>query len=197
MMPGIDGWQILDRLKNDPETRDTPVIICSIIEDLEKGFNLGATDYLVKPILEDDIVNALDRLNADGSIRDVLVIDDDPDDLRLIGKILTDDGRYKAVLAEGGRMGWDVISSGKPPHAVILDLFMPEIDGFKILENLQSSPQLREIPVIVISGMDLTAEQKNQLNEFGQRLLSKGSFNEKELLTSIQRSLERVHAKKK
>jgi CheY-like chemotaxis protein len=197
MMPGIDGWQILDRLKNDPETRDTPVIVCSIIEDLEKGFNLGATDYLVKPILEDDIVNALDRLNADGSIRDVLVIDDDPDDLRLIGKILTDDGRYKAVLAEGGRMGWDVISSGKPPHAVILDLFMPEIDGFKILENLQSSPQLREIPVIVISGMDLTAEQKNQLNEFGQRLLSKGSFNEKELLTSIQRSLERVHAKKK
>jgi PAS domain S-box-containing protein len=197
MMPGIDGWQILDRLKNDPETRDIPVIICSIIEDLEKGFNLGATDYLVKPILEDDIVNALDRLNSDGSIRDVLVIDDDPDDLRLIGKILSDDGRYKAVLAEGGRMGWDIISSGKPPHAVILDLFMPEIDGFKILENMQASRQLREIPVIVISGMDLSLEQKKQLNELGQRLLSKGSFNEKELLTSIQRSLERVHAKNK
>ena len=128
-------------------------------------------------------------LNADGSIRDVLVIDDNPDDLRLIGKILTDDGRYKAILAEGGRMGWDIISSGKPPHAVILDLFMPEMDGFKILENMQAIQKLRDIPVIVISGMDLTAEQKNQLNEFGQRLLSKGSFNEKELLTSIQRSL--------
>jgi PAS domain S-box-containing protein len=187
MMPGIDGWQILDNLKSDPETRDTPVIVCSIIDDLEKGFNLGATDYLVKPILEEDIVNALDRLNADGSIREVLVIDDDPDDLRLIGKILNDDGRYKAILAEGGRMGWDIISSGNPPHAVILDLFMPEVDGFKILENMQSSQKLREIPV----------EQKNQLNELGQRLLSKGSFNEKELLTSIQRSLERVHAKNK
>jgi PAS domain S-box-containing protein len=196
MMPGIDGWQILDKLKNDPSTRNIPVIVCSIIEDLEKGFNLGATDYLVKPILEDDLVNALDRLNADGSIRDVLVIDDDPDDLRLIGKILTDDGRYKAILAEGGRMGWDIISSGKPPHAVILDLFMPEVDGFKILENMQTSQTLRDIPVIVISGMDLSTEQKNQLSEFGQRLLSKGSFNEKELLTSIQRSLERVHAKK-
>ena len=195
MMPGVDGWQILDNLKSDPETRDIPIIVCSIIDDLEKGFNLGATDYLVKPIMEDDIVNALDRLNTDGSVREVLVIDDDPDDLRLIGKILNDDGRYKAVLAEGGRVGWDLISSGNPPHAIILDLFMPEVDGFKILESLQSSEKLREIPVIVISGLDLSADQKKQLNDFGQRLLSKGSFNEKELLTSIQRSLERVNKK--
>jgi PAS domain S-box-containing protein len=193
MMPGVDGWQVLDNLKGDPDTRNIPVIICSIVEELEKGFNLGATDYLVKPILQEDLVNALDRLNADGSIRDVLVIDDNPDDLRLIGKILNDDGRYKAMLAEGGRVGWDIISSGKPPHAVILDLFMPEMDGFKILENMQTSEKLRDIPVIVISGMDLTTEQKNQLNEFGQRLLSKGAFSEKELLTSLQRSLERVH----
>jgi CheY-like chemotaxis protein len=76
---------------------------------------------------------------------------------------------------------------------VVLDLFMPEMDGFKILENMQASEKLREIPVIVISGMELTTEQKNQLSEFGQRLLLKGAFNEKELLTSIQRSLERVH----
>jgi PAS domain S-box-containing protein len=194
-MPGIDGWQVLDSLKSDPDTRNIPIIICSIIEDLEKGFNLGATDYLVKPILEEDLVNALDQLNTDGSIRDVLVIDDDPNDLRLVGKILNDDGRYKSILAEGGRMGWDIIASGKPPHVVVLDLFMPEMDGFKILENMQASPKLRDIPVIVISGMDLTTEQKNQLSEFGQRLLSKGSFNEKELLTSIQRSLERVDHK--
>jgi len=191
MMPNIDGWQVLDTLKSDPETRQTPVIICSIIDDFEKGFSLGAADYLVKPILEDDIVDALDRLNADGSIREVLVIDDDPNDLRLIGKILNDDGRYKAALAEGGRKGWDLISSGSPPHAVILDLFMPDINGFEILGNMRADPKLRDIPVIVISGVDLSAEQKNQLTEFGQRLLSKGDFNEKELLTTIQRALER------
>ncbi|MBC7878432.1 MAG: response regulator [Anaerolineales bacterium] len=196
MMPGIDGWQVLDNLKADPETRDTPVIVCSIIEDLEKGFNLGASDYLVKPILEDDIVNALDRLNADGSIREVLVIDDNPDDLRLIGKILNQDGRYKAILAEGGKSGWNIISSGNPPHAIIIDLFMPEMNGFQILENMQSDKKLRDIPVIVISGLEVTAEQKVQLNEFGQRLLSKGSFSETELLTSIQRALERIQMKK-
>ncbi|MBL8079000.1 MAG: response regulator [Anaerolineales bacterium] len=195
MMPGIDGWQVLDQIKGDAETRNTPVIVCSIIEDLEKGYSLGASDYLVKPILEDDLVNSLDRLNADGSIRDVLVIDDDPNDLRLIAKILTDDGRYKATLAEGGPSGWTIISSGNPPHAVIMDLFMPDMDGFKILENMRANETLRDIPVIVISGMDLTAEQKEELNKFGQRLLSKGSFNEKELLTTIQRALERVGPK--
>jgi PAS domain S-box-containing protein len=196
MMPGIDGWTVLDQLKGDPETRNIPVIVCSIIEDLEKGFNLGASDYLVKPILEDDLVNSLDRLNSDGSIREVLVIDDNRDDLRLIGKILTDDGRYKAILVEGGKNGWDYITSGAPPHAIIMDLFMPEMDGFQILENLQADKDLREIPVIVISGMDVTAEQKKQLNELGKRLLSKGSFTEKELLTSIRRSLERIEPRK-
>jgi CheY-like chemotaxis protein len=195
MMPGIDGWTVLDLLKGDPDTRNIPVIVCSIIEDLEKGFNLGASDYLVKPILEDDLVNSLDRLNTDGSIREVLVIDDNRDDLRLIGKILNDDGRYKAILVEGGKNGWDYITSGSPPHAIIMDLFMPEMDGFQILENLQANKNLRDIPVIVISGVDLTLEQKNQLNELGQRLLSKGSFSEKELLTSIQRSLERIKPK--
>jgi PAS domain S-box-containing protein len=192
MMPGIDGWNVLDTLKGDPDTRNIPVIVCSIIEDLEKGFNLGASDYLVKPILEDDLVNALDRLNYDGSIREVLVVDDNKDDLRLIKKILTDDGRYKPILAEGGRQGWDIISSGNPPHAVVLDLFMPEMNGFQILENMQADKKLRDIPVIVISGMDLSAEQKIQLSEFGQRILSKGSFSEKELLTSLGRALERI-----
>lgn len=195
MMPGIDGWTVLDLLKGDPDTRHIPVIVCSIIEDLEKGFSLGASDYLVKPILEDDLVNSLDRLNTDGSIREVLVIDDNRDDLRLIGKILNDDGRYKAILVEGGKNGWDYITSGSLPHAIIMDLFMPEMDGFQILENLQANKNLREIPVIVISGAELTLEQKKQLNELGQRLLSKGSFSEKELLTSIQRSLERIKPK--
>lgn len=192
MMPGIDGWQVLDALKSDSVTRHIPVIVCSIIEDLEKGFNLGATDYLVKPILEDDLVNALDRINADGSIRDVLVIDDNPDDLRLISKILNDDGRYKAILAEGGNNGWNMITTGNPPHAIILDLFMPGMNGFQILEKLQEDKKLRDIPTIVISGMELTPEQKKQLTEFGQSVLTKGAFSEKELLTSIQRSLDRI-----
>jgi CheY-like chemotaxis protein len=196
MMPGIDGWTVLESLKSDPDTRHVPVIVCSIIEDLEKGFNLGAADYLVKPILEEDLVSALDRLNVDGSIREVLVIDDNRDDLRLIGKMLNNAGRYKAILAEGGRNGWNIISSGNPPHAIILDLFMPEMDGFQILEKMQADRKLRDIPTIVISGMEVTPEQKQQLKDYGQRLLTKGTFNEAELISSIQRALDRIQARK-
>ena len=195
MMPGCDGWSVLNDLKADAETRDIPVVVCSIVEDQERGFSLGAADYLLKPILEDDLLNALDRLNQDGSIRTVLVIDDNPSDLRLMEKILNDQGRYKAILAESGQKGWDIIVS-RAAHAVILDLFMPEMDGFTILEKMRDDPKLREIPVVVVSGVDLSAEQQQQLKEFGQRLLTKGTLNESDLLNTVERALKRIEGKK-
>jgi PAS domain S-box-containing protein len=191
MMPGYDGWQVLTDLKSSPETRDVPVIICSIVEDEDKGFSLGAADYLVKPILEEDLLNALDRLNGDGSIREVLVIDDDPNDLRLLGKMISEQGKYRAVLAEGGPAGWSTISS-KPPHAIVLDLFMPELDGFTILERMRQDKKLRDIPVIVITGADLTADQHQQLENLGKRLLQKSSLKEQELIQTIENTLQRV-----
>jgi PAS domain S-box-containing protein len=194
MMPGYDGWQVLNTLKLDESTRGIPVVICSIVEEQERGFSLGAADYLVKPILEEDLVVSLDRLNADGSIREVLVIDDDPDHLSLMAKILNDQGKYKPTLAQGGRAGWELIRS-QPPHAVILDLFMPDMDGFKLLESMRANEKFREIPVIVVSGGDLTTEQQKQLSDFGQRLISKSSLSEKDLIESIERALRRVKAR--
>lgn len=193
MMPGYDGWRVLQDLKSDSETRDIPVVICSIVEEREKGFSLGAADYLIKPILEDDLLNALDRLNADGSIREVLIIDDDPNDLRLIEKILKQAGRYKPRLAEGGRVGWEAITS-RTPHAVILDLFMPEMDGFIILEKMRSRVKLRDIPVIVMTSGELSPEQQEQLKKFGQRLIQKSALNEQDLLGTLERTLKRVGA---
>ena len=193
MMPGYDGWQVLTELKSSSETRDIPVVVCSIVEDEEKGFSLGAADYLVKPIHEDDLLASLDRLNGDGSIREVLVIDDDPNDLRLLGKMLSEQGKYKAILAEGGPAGWNSIKS-QPPHAIVLDLFMPEMDGFTILEQLRNDKKLRNMPVIVITGADLTSEQQKQLDDLGQRLLQKSSLKEQELINTIENALQRVKA---
>jgi PAS domain S-box-containing protein len=191
MMPNIDGWSVLMDLKSDPSTRDIPIIICSIVEQTDKGFNLGAADYLVKPILEDDLVHALDRLNRKGSIQRVLVIDDDPNDLRLIEKILNEHGNYKPILAEGGRKGWEILNTN-PPDAVILDIFMPEMDGFTILEKLREVPALHDIPVLVVSGGGLTNEQQKQLAEYGKRLIAKGSLKENDLLASIEDALKRI-----
>jgi CheY-like chemotaxis protein len=191
MMPNKDGWSVLTDLKSDPLTREYPVVICSIMEQADKGFSLGAADYLVKPILEEDLVCALDRLNKDGTIHEVLVIDDDPDDLRLIEKILSQHGDYKLILAEGGRKGWEAINR-KTPQAIILDLFMPEMDGFTILEKLRENSILRDIPVLVVSGGGLTSEQQRQLDEFGQRLITKGSLNESQFIETIENALERL-----
>jgi signal transduction histidine kinase/CheY-like chemotaxis protein len=194
MMPGYDGWQVLNDLKGDPETRDIPVIICSIIEEQERGFSLGAADYLLKPILEEDLLNALNRLNGDGSIKEVLIVDDDPNSLRLMDTIFRNHKEYKVILAEGGKQGWQIISS-HPPHALVLDLFMPELDGFTILEKMRENAKLRDIPVVVVSGGDLTADQRNLLTEFGQRLLSKSLLNETDLLTTIEHALNRLKTK--
>jgi PAS domain S-box-containing protein len=191
MMPNQDGWSVLADLKSDPVTRDYPVIICSIMEQVDRGFSLGAADYLVKPILEEDLVCALDRLNKNGTIHEVLVIDDDPNDLRLIEKILNQHGQYEPVLAEGGRKGWEAIIK-KTPHAIILDLFMPDMDGFTILEKLRENSALRDVPVLVVSGGGLTNEQQRQLNDFGQRLITKGSLNENQLIETIENALKRL-----
>jgi CheY-like chemotaxis protein len=191
MMPNIDGWTVLGTIKSDPGTRDTPIIICSIVEQSDKGFNLGASDYLVKPIMEEELVHALDRLNKHGIINEVLVIDDDPNDLRLIEKILNEHGKYKAVLAEGGRRGWEIINT-KQPDAIILDVFMPDMDGFMLLEKLREDPSLREIPVLVVSGGGLTNEQQKQLADYGQRLITKSSLKENDLIASIESALKRI-----
>ena len=191
MMPNIDGWMVLADIKSDPATRDVPVIICSIVEQSDKGFNLGAADYLVKPILEDDLVHAIDKLNKDGVIQRLLVIDDDSNDLRLIEKILTEHSNYKTTLAEGGRKGWEMLNTN-PPDAIILDIFMPEMDGFTILEKLLDEPTLKDIPVVVVSGGGLTNEQQKQLADYGQRLIAKGSLKEDDLVKSIESALKRI-----
>ncbi len=196
MMPDIDGWSVLEAIKADPETRNTPVIICSITEEDEKGFSLGAADYLVKPIGEEDLMTALNRINGNGGITEVLIIDDSPDDLRLMGKIISEHSQFHPILAEGGENGWEILKTERP-SAVILDLFMPDLDGFAILERLRTTPELRDIPVLVVSGVDLSPEQKSQLDNLGKHLLQKGMLSEQELFQSLEKALNRLEVKTK
>ena len=191
MMPNKDGWTLLTEIKSNPLTQDVPVLICTIIEQEEKGYSLGASDYLLKPILEEDLVHAMDRLKKEGEILDVLIIDDDPNDLRLMEKVLLENGRYRPVLAQGGEEGWKLLNR-RTPHIIILDLFMPDMDGFSILERLQKDPSRNQIPVLVVSGGSLSDEQLKQLNNFGQQLFNKGSLKESEFISSIEDALSRV-----
>lgn len=194
MMPDYDGWQVLEEIKSDPETQQIPTIICSIIEDTEKGYTLGASDYLLKPILDSDLIGALDRLNKDGEIYDILLIDDDPKDLRLLEKLLEENDNYRPILAESGSAGWEKILN-RPPHAIVLDLFMPDMNGFEIMEAMQASPELKDIPVIVISGGDLSSEQQEKLDSLNIHLHQKGSLNPEELLETLKHILNKFKEK--
>jgi CheY-like chemotaxis protein len=107
-----------------------------------------------------------------------------------------DSGNYRLAVASGGPAGWEALSK-HPPQAVILDLFMPDLDGFTILEKMRENPRLRDVPVVVVSGGDLSAEQRQQLTDFGQRLVRKGSIDEKDLLGIIERTLKRVKAQQR
>jgi len=194
-MPEKDGWQVMAELKADPETRHIPIIICSILQEEERGFSLGAADYLVKPFLQEELANAINRLNKDQKIHEIMIIDDDADDRRLLKKLVEDNENLHAVLAEGGKAGLELITA-KPPDAILLDLFMPDMDGFAVLQQLRTNSLWNRIPVIILTGADLTAEQQKQLNEFGKDMLSKSSLRESDLLSMLEETLLKLRLPK-
>jgi K+-sensing histidine kinase KdpD/CheY-like chemotaxis protein len=191
MMPNKDGWQVMRDLKQNDATRDIPILICSIMEEEEKGISLGASDYLVKPFVQDDLIRSINRLSSGVELHNILIVDDDASDLRLTQKMLENGGNYKVNTASSGRDALEVLTN-EAPDLIILDLFMPGLNGFDLLEIFRADPKLSQIPVIVLTGADLNKEQKNQLSEFGKHLFTKGSLKEKDLLVYIQESLNKI-----
>jgi CheY-like chemotaxis protein len=206
LMPTKDGWQALRELKANPQTKHIPIIMCSIVSNEGLGFSLGAADYLVKPIMEEELLAALARCSVDrqeqGDV-EVLVIDDQADDILLIRRMLEAQHpleaerpleaqrHYRVIEADGGQTGIDLVHRRKP-DVVILDLMMPEVNGFAVLEDLKREPDTRDIPVIVITAKDLTEEEQQQLKGQVEVLLRKGLFTEQELLDDLGTALSRI-----
>jgi CheY-like chemotaxis protein len=212
LMPNKDGWTVIQDLRQDERTRSIPVVICSIISELGKGFSLGAADYLIKPITEDDLLNALKRLDGhpegvDSQATHVLIIDDTPEDVRLIRRILEhlhcaqaqvsphtpgeSHPTYVIREASNGAEGIESVHQS-PPDLIVLDLMMPEVDGFAVLETLKANPATRAIPIIVVTAKTLTEADHQRLNEHVEALLSKGLFGEQELMEHVAMAMARV-----
>jgi CheY-like chemotaxis protein len=168
LLPDIDGWEVLRRLKADPELRDIPVVVATIVEERELGMALGAADYLLKPIHRENLMASLDRClpKTDGASGRVLAIDDDAATLAVLRAVLEPTGT-QLVTADGGRQGLreaQALSRDGGLDLVICDLLMPDVDGFEVIAQLKASPSTRTTPILVLTGRELTDEDKRRLN---------------------------------
>jgi CheY-like chemotaxis protein len=191
MMPEKDGWQIIQDLKSNPDTRHIPVIMCSIVADKDRGISLGASGYLVKPILEDDLVAALEQLDHTEDHHRVLVVDDHAEDRNLLRRMIESQEGYEVMEAAGGQEAIDMISSVHP-NIIVLDLMMPDVDGFAVLESIKANTETRHIPIIVVTAKDLTQQEQDTLHKRVEALLQKGIFEQQELLADVAAALGRI-----
>jgi CheY-like chemotaxis protein/anti-sigma regulatory factor (Ser/Thr protein kinase) len=199
LIPKKDGWEVIQELKTDPQTRDIPIVLCSIVSAAGRGLSLGAADYLEKPIAEDQLLAALTRLEQSTdrrpgrSARLVLIIDDSPEARRLLRRALETAGeRYQVIEAGGGLEGIAAIRQAQP-DLVVLDLMMPDMDGIAVLESLKRDTELRQIPIIIVTAKELTPQERDQINGQVAALFQKGLFDEDELLQDLNQALRRVY----
>ncbi len=183
LMSNMSGWEVLSELKSNPETADIPVVIGSILNEESKAYNLGADDYLVKPIDRESLNSILDRY-ATSSIPRALVVEDDEDLRYLLKRKLERQDWAVSTAAHGGR-AHQFLQEYTAPDLILLDLMMPEVDGFDLLQILNSHPRWREIPVVVLTAMDLSNHEKKLLKTHVQQILFKGAQDEAEILTEI------------
>ena len=192
LMPQRDGWDVLADLKKTPEIANTPIVLCSIIHDKSRGDTLGAADYLVKPITEGELLGALERVRRNTAVRRVLVVDDEPDALNLLRRLLEAEPGFEVITAAGGAAALAAIQTDKP-DLLILDLMMPDIDGFAVLDHIKSSLLTRHIPVIIVTAKELTAEDRARLQGQTVALFNKGLFTAEQLMNDIVKALQSMN----
>ncbi len=186
MMPGMDGWAVLSALKADPELADIPVIMLTMVDDRNLGYALGASDYLTKPVDRERLIAVLRRYRRD---LPVLVVDDDAGFRELMRRVLEREG-YTVTEADNGRAGLAELREHLP-GVILLDLMMPEMDGFEFLDEFRRHEAWRGIPIVVVTAKELSAEDHERLNGGVARILQKGASSRESLLTEV-RELVRV-----
>ena len=185
LMPGMDGWTVLTKLKADPEVANIPVFVISMVDEENKGYTLGASEYITKPIDRTRLHILMKKYRWDSG--SALVVEDDPGTRKLLCSMLEEYG-LNVQEAGNGKIALERVQD-KVPGVIFLDLMMPEMDGFEFIEELKKNPEHRPIPIVVVTSKDLTQADRLRLNGGVAKLIEKKSFVHDDLLSEIRSTL--------
>jgi len=183
MMPEMDGWEVLAALQANETTKNIPVIMLTMADEPDIGYSLGATDYLTKPVNWEELSRVLTRHKIESDSQTILIVEDDETTRDMLRKSLeTND--FKVRSAFNGKEALLKVEESKP-GLILLDLMMPEMDGFEFAEKLRENKDWLDIPVVVITAKDLTKEDHQRLKGNVEAIMQKGSYSKNELLSEV------------
>ena len=191
MMPTMDGWEVLQKLKSKLVTKDIPVIVVSVSEDNKTGFALGAVGYVQKPVDKYLLISEINKLH--NKPNSVMIVDDNKIDRKQMSQIIQAEN-IKTILANDGNECISLIQQSIP-DVLVLDLMMPEMDGFQVLDRIRKDQKTRNLPVIVVTAKDLTREDKSKLSGKVSSVLAKSESTPQDLFKEISRILNRLEQK--
>jgi CheY-like chemotaxis protein len=184
LLPEIDGWEVLNRLKQDEATRNIPVVVVSVVDNPRLGRALGALDYFVKPVDRQTLLSRLGRYTFTTKVGQeeirILLVDDEPANLELLESILQPAG-FTVLRASGGQEGVEM-ARARQPHLILLDLLMPQVTGFDVVAALRGDESTRSIPIMVLTSKNLTEEDKRQLSGQVAAVFERNSLASAELI---------------
>jgi CheY-like chemotaxis protein len=185
----LDAWTLVQQIRETPQTAALPILVCSMTDQKEKAMSLGVTEYLLKPFLRDEFLQSVHRLIHTSTTVNILAIDDNEEDIRLIFRLLENQTRYHLCQASNSVEAMAVLEKNQI-DVIILDLFLPDVNGFAFLEDLKKHRTYSTAPVIVVTGADLTPAQHEKLTTFGHIFLTKGFLRSGDLINSIENALK-------
>jgi signal transduction histidine kinase/CheY-like chemotaxis protein len=187
-MPDLDGWTVLAAIKGDPQLADIPVVLITVEDNRSRGYSLGATEYMTKPVDRERLVSLLQDISSPIA-RKVLLVDDDEIMRESVRRVLEQE-KWEVAGASNGRSALEHLAKSSP-DVIVLDLMMPEMDGFEFLVEMRQRAEWRDIPVLVLTAKDLSVEDQRQLNGYVERVMQKNASELGELLRELARLLPR------
>jgi CheY-like chemotaxis protein len=191
MLPNMDGWELLSRIKQMPALRRIPVVIISIVADPHKGFSLGAAEVMQKPISRQELYEALVDLGlfplSQGQPLKVLIADDDPKAVEMLAIGITSLAGT-ALRAYGGREAIE-IAKRELPDLIVLDLMMPGVNGFDVVDVLRQQPETARIPILIVTAKEITASDRTRLNGYVTTIISKATFDAASFTAEVRRTM--------